>query len=173
MNPKALSLILALAMAVLAGCGPAVVLDLPSPDGKRIAEVHSHWSIDPPAQSLWLRLSREGESWKLANLEPDVDWCNEIVWSPDSSRVGFLIRGARLDVYDARKGDRLESITLVEPDGYPGSREARAVRFLEDGSGVRFRECVRGGNRCAKVKLWKTKRAEGPRNPPASSAWPA
>jgi hypothetical protein len=166
MNPKALSL-----MLVLAGCRPAVVLDLPSPDGKRIAEVYSRWSIDPPAQSLWLRSSGESEPKKLATLAQDVDWCNEIVWSPDSSRVGFLIRGARLDVYDAGKGRLLESITLVEPDGYPGSREARAVRFLKDGTGVQFRECVRGGNRCAKVKLWK--RAEGARNPPASSASPA
>ncbi len=170
MNPKALSLMLALAMAALAGCGPDVVLDLSSPDGQRIAEVHSRWSIDPPAQSLWLRPSREEKPRKLANLERDVDWCNEIIWSPDSSRVGFLIRGARLDVYDAGKGDMLESIIPVEPDGYPGSREARAVRFLEDGTGVQFRECMRGGNRCAKVKLWKTKRAEGPRSPSASAA---
>lgn len=171
MNPKALSLMLVLALAVLAGCG-AVPFDAPSPDGKRIAEVHSRFSIDPPAQSLWLRFSRESKPVKLATLTQDVDWCNEIVWSPDSSRVGFLIRGYRLDVYDARNGRPLEKIVLVEPDGYPGSREARLVRFLKDGSGVQFRECVRGGNRCAKVKLWKAARLKpaGEPSPPASAA---
>jgi hypothetical protein len=174
MKPKALSLMLALAMVVLAGCGDNVLFDLPSPDGRRIAEVHSHLSINPPAQSLWLRPSRESEPRILNHLEHDTDWCNEIIWSPDSSRVGFLIRGVRLDVYDAAKGDLLESMPLVEPDGYPGSREARSVRFLEDGSGVQFRECVRGGNRCAKVKLWKTARVKSAgeeRNRPASAAW--
>lgn len=161
MNLKALSLILILAVAVLAGCG-AIPLDAPSPDGKRIAEVHSRWSIDPPAQSLWLRLSRESKPVKLATLTQDVDWCTEIVWSPDSSRVGFLIRGVRLDVYDARNGRLLEKVRLVEPDGgYPGGHEARLVRFLEDGSGVQFRECERGGKRCAKVKLWKASRIVG------------
>ncbi|HEV2844412.1 MAG TPA: hypothetical protein VG477_06180 [Thermoanaerobaculia bacterium] len=174
MKPKALSLMLALAMVVLAGCGDNVLFDLPSPDGRRTAEVHSHLSINPPAQSLWLRLSRESEPRILNHLEHDTDWCNEIIWSPDSSRVGFLIRGVRLDVYDAAKGDLLESMPLIEPDGYPGTREARSVRFLEDGSGVQFRECVRGGNRCAKVKLWKAarvNRAGEERNRPASAAW--
>ena len=170
MKPKALSLLLALAMLVLAACGNNVLFDLPSPDGKRIAEVHSHLSLYPPAQSLWRRLSPESEPRKLAHLEHDVDWCNEIIWSPDSARVGFLIRGVRLDVYDASKGDMLESMILIEQDGYPGSREARLVRFLEDGSGVQFRECVRGGNRCAKVKLWKTARRAGEPSPPAAAA---
>jgi hypothetical protein len=173
MNPKALSLLLALAMVVLAGCGDNVLFDLPSPDGQRIAEVHSHLSIDPPAQSLWLRLSRESEPRILRRLERDLDWCNEIIWSPDSSRVGFLIRGVRLEVYDAAKGDMLEAMLLIEPDGYPGNREARLVRFLKDGSGVQFRECVRGGNRCAQVKLWKSprvKRTGGPSSP-ASAAY--
>lgn len=169
MNPKALSVMLALAMPVLAGCGN-VVLDAQSPDGTRRAEVYSRWSIDPPAQSLWLRLSREAEPVKLATLAQNLDWCNEIVWSADSSRVGFLIRGSRLDIYNARNGRLLEKITLVEPDGYPGSREARSVRFLKDGTGVQFRECVRGGNRCAKVKLWKTARRAGELGSPASAA---
>ena len=171
MKPKALSLMLVLAMVLLAGCG-ATPLDAPSPDGKRIAEVHSRWSINPPAQSLWLRFSRESKPVKLATLAQDVDWCNEIIWSPDSARVGFLIRGSRLDIYDAKNGRLLEKIALVEPDGYPGSREARSVSFLKDGTGVQFRECVRGGNRCAKVKLWKTagmKRAGEP-DSPASAA---
>jgi hypothetical protein len=171
MKSKALSLTLVLAAAVLAGCG-AVPLEAPSPDGKRIAEVHSRFSIDPPAQSLWLRFSRESKPVKLATLTQDVDWCNEIIWSPDSSRVGFLIRGSRLDIYNAKNGRLLEKIVLVEPGGYPGSREARSVRFLKDGAGVQFRECVRGGNRCAKVKLWKTAgmRPAGEPSPPASAA---
>lgn len=166
MNPKALSLLLVLALAVLTGCG-AKALDAPSPDGKRVAEVYSRWSIDPPAHSLWLRFSRESKPVKLANLAQDAEWCKEIIWSGDSSRVGFLIGGYRLDVYDARNGRLLEKIVMVKPGG---SGEARAVSFLKDGTGVQFRECLRGGNRCAKVTLWKTTRRAGEPGSPASAA---
>jgi hypothetical protein len=123
-----------------------VVRRVASPDGGRIAEVRSRWSIDPPAQSLWLRTGGQ-EPRRIASLGGDTDWCDQILWSPDGSRVGFLIRGVRLDVYDAASGARAASLPLIEPDGYPGSREARFVRFLDDGR-VQFQDCGRKDGRC-------------------------
>jgi hypothetical protein len=122
-----------------------VVRRVASPDRGRIAEVRSSWSLDPPAQSLWLWTGRQ-EPRQIASLGGDTDWCDQILWSPDGSRVGFLIRGIRLDVYDATSGARAASLPLIEPDGYPGSREARFVRLLDDR--VEFRNCGRKDGRC-------------------------
>ena len=122
-----------------------VVRRVASPDGRRIAEVRSGWSLDPPAQSLWLRTGGQ-EPRRIASLGGDTDWCDQILWTPDGSRVGFLIRGIRLDVYDAASGARAASLPLIQPDGYPGSREARFVRLL-DGA-VEFRDCGRKDGRC-------------------------
>jgi hypothetical protein len=61
-----------------------------SPDGRRVAEVGSSWTIDPPAQSIWLRPDRRGAARKLADLAGDVDWCDAILWSPDGERGGVF-----------------------------------------------------------------------------------
>ncbi|HEX9941823.1 MAG TPA: hypothetical protein VGG03_07390 [Thermoanaerobaculia bacterium] len=105
MRNRSLFPFLALTCAALgfAGC-QEVVLRVASPDGTRTAEVRSRWSIDPPAQSLWLQSSRADEPRRIATLGEDTDWCDQILWSRDGSRVAFLIRGVRLDFYDAASG---------------------------------------------------------------------
>jgi dipeptidyl aminopeptidase/acylaminoacyl peptidase len=132
-----------------------IVLRVLSPDGLRIAEVRSHWKVDPPAQSLWLAQSATRAPRRLATLGEDTDWCNQILWSPEGSRVAFLIRGVRLDVYDAATARLTARVPLVPVDGYPGSREARAVKLLARGAGVEFRECMRGKQECSRPKLVK------------------
>lgn len=84
----------------------------------------------------------------LADLPEDQDWCDEILWSPDGSKVGFLIRGVRLLVFDPRTGKRLKEMPLVPVDGYPGSREARGLFFSADGDRVVFSSCERASERC-------------------------
>lgn len=142
-----LKVVFPLALAAL-NCGyEPVHLRSPSPDGRTIAEVRSRFTLDPPAQSLWIKTPEEAPK-KLANLQEDSEWCEKIVWSPDSSKVAFLITGLRLDVYNLRNLSLVSSVPLVHVDGYPGSREARDVRFSRDGSFVEFRDCRRSQPDC-------------------------
>lgn len=134
-----------------AGCGGKVVSHAVSPDGRRVAEVRSHWSLDPPSQSLWLAPSPAERPRRIARLGGDTDWCDEIAWSPDGSRVAFLIRGAFLDVYNAADGRRLVRHNLVELDGYPGSREARHVKLLAGGV-FEFEDCRRESSDCRRKR---------------------
>ena len=136
-----------LALAAL-NCGyEPVRLRSSAPDGRTIAEVRSRFTLDPPAQSLWIKNPEEPPR-KLANLQGDYEWCKKIVWSPDSSKVAFLITGLRLDVYNIRNLRLISSVPLVHVDSYPGSREARDVRFSRDGSSVEFRDCRRSQPDC-------------------------
>jgi hypothetical protein len=130
------------------GCGHKnVVLRTPSPDGQQAAEVRSHWALDPPSQSLWIQ--NEGEApRKLAKLGEDSEWCEQILWRPDSSKVAFLINGVRLDVYDAKGANLIKQVSLVPPDRDPGSRQARDVRFSPAGDVVEFRDCSRSQPDC-------------------------
>lgn len=124
-----------------------VVCRMVSPDGSSEASVRAHPSLDPPAQSLWL--GRRGEPMKrLARLAEDQEWCDEIVWTEDGERVGFLISGARLDLYAAPEGRFLGSSHLLPAGVDPGTREARRLAFSSDGHSVSFANCVRGQARC-------------------------
>jgi hypothetical protein len=119
-----------------------------SPDGSRIAFVGAHPSLDPPSQSLWIGEGSYDDASRVARLAEDAEWCDEIFWSQDGERVGFLISGSRVDVYDAAERSLLARAQLVEPDGYPGSREARWLAFTPDARGLTFRECLRDRDVC-------------------------
>jgi hypothetical protein len=67
--------------------------------------------------------------------------------------VGFLIGGARLDLYAAPEGRFLGSTRLLPPGVDPGTREARRVVFSSDGQSVTFANCVRGQARCYEQTL--------------------
>lgn len=123
-----------------------------SPDGERVAFVRSSFAIDPPAQSLWIGDAEGGEAVRVARLAEDQEWCDEIFWSPDGQRVGFLITGLRVQVYDAESSRLIDEQILVEADGYPGSLEARLVSFTPDGKGLRFRECHRTLETCSEER---------------------
>ena len=129
-----------------------VVCRIASPDGSSEAIVRAHPSIDPPAQSLWLGCRGEPTK-RLARLAEDLEWCDEIAWSEDGGRVGFLIGGARLDLYAAPEGRFLGSTRLLPAGVDPGTREARRVVFSSDGQSVTFANCVRGQARCYEQTL--------------------
>ena len=124
-----------------------VMHEVGSPDGSWVARVRAHPALDPPAQSLWLG-PRGGSLSRLARLAEDQEWCDEVVWSDDGRRVGFLVSGARLDVYAVPGGRFLGSTTLLPATADPGLREARRVAFSPDGHSVRFTNCVRGRANC-------------------------
>lgn len=141
---------LPLALLFLTSC-ERVRLQVPSPDGQLMAEVRSHWTIDPPLQSLWLRHDGAAAE-RLAELAADSEWCDQVIWTQDTARVAFLINGVRLDVYDVEGMDLVRRVPLVAVDGYPGSKEVRALRFAPDGRAVQFRECRRSRPECEGVR---------------------
>lgn len=145
-----------LGLVVLAGCTlegrPRVDLETPSPDGTITAFVKNHYTIDGPDQSIWLRFG-DGSKKKLQRLAADQDWCSLIVWSGDSSRVGFLIQDAHLFAYDSGTGDLVADEWLVEQDGYPPTYRVRNLALSEEGRRVSFRRCRRRGGDCSDQTL--------------------
>ena len=142
-----------------------------SPDGKYTAYVRQHFNNDPPDDHLYLR-SAGGHSRRLMDLAPDSDWCTTIIWTRDSRRVGFLIRDQRLAIFDAASGTLAGTAVLVVPDGYPGSQEARAVAFSDDGTRITFERF----DRASTILRRRTDNIEAPLtsiNPPLVAARPA
>ena len=123
------------AVALSAGCRLARDL-LPrthttsvAPDGKTRAFVRQHLNPDPPDDHLYI--ARPGEPpQEVMALAPDADSSRAIAWSPDSRKVGFVINGHRLAVYDVRSFD-LEAMLILDA---VGEQEVRSVTL--DGSGA-------------------------------------
>lgn len=149
-------LLLMLISAFATGCDeeqlglPRMPLSVPSPDGRAVAFVRNHVTIDPPDQSVWLA-EGDGEPKRIRRLGGDSDWCNTIVWSADGSTVAFLIQDARLLTVDRRSGNVVSEKWLVEWQGeYPPAGWVTGLTLSEDGREAFFQSCqrrVRGGFR--------------------------
>ena len=121
---------------------PRVPLSVMSPDGAAEAFVRNHPNIDPPSQSVWLRVGSTTRL--LQNLGPDSDWCNTIVWSGDSSTVGYLVQDARLLTADRASGRIVSEKWLTDWRGeYPPYRVVLDLTLSADGREARFRDCAR------------------------------
>jgi hypothetical protein len=122
---------------------PRIALEVPSPDGRFIAYVRNHPSLDPFEQSLWVE-TKDGRSVQVALVPPDAWWCNQIAWSGDSRRVAFVVANAVVQVYEAPSGAKVFS-------GFVGRRSwdtppryvLRDVSLSKDGASIAFRECDR------------------------------
>jgi hypothetical protein len=73
--------------------------------------------------------------------------CDEIVWTPDGKRVGFLMDGVLLRIYDAKSLKLAGSLTLLTAEAAQ-SRLARGITFSESGRAVTFDDCPRGRSGC-------------------------
>ena len=142
---------MAVVLLALAACDakmlgiPPVAVSAKSPDGRYVAFVRNHPTIDPPEQSIWLGGTQ------IERLGGDVDWCRRIVWSDDSSRVAYLIQDARLVVVDARSAKPVASVWLVPHDAYPTSHAAECIKLTPEG--VQYDDCVRGTATCSRKTL--------------------
>ena len=118
-----------------------------SPDANHIAFVRNHADIDPPSQSIWV--GKQGSTTRLIKrLGSDSDWCNTIVWSPDSSTVAFLIQDAHLIAVDAASQEVIFDKWLTAWRGeYPPDQMAVDLTLDTRGVEVRFRVCDR--------KMWR------------------
>jgi hypothetical protein len=114
-----------------------------SPDGRFIASVRNHPNLDPPSQSIWLGPVK-GSATRLKTLGPDSDWCNVIVWSPDSSTVSYLVQDARLITVDAHSARIISEKWLTDWKGeYPPYRIVRNLTLATDGHEALFQDCQR------------------------------
>ena len=133
-------------LALACACSRPEDLAVASPDGRHTASVRNHWSIDPPAQSLWI------DDERIARLSEDQDWCRTIVWSRDGSTVAFLVQDANLIAADAVTRRNFFRQWLVDRDGYPTSQLASGLRLSDDGRTASFRVCPRRRGECSEPR---------------------
>jgi hypothetical protein len=127
--------------------GRRTVLTSPSPARDAVAFVYEGRCAAGFCQALYvgpnLRAARSIET-----LSGDAERADQIAWTPDGGRVGFLVNGYQLRIFDARTGANLGAVNLVEPDGSPSTRIARGVTFSGNGAAVTFDDCSRTHSGC-------------------------
>ncbi|MEO8076965.1 MAG: hypothetical protein ABI818_11575 [Acidobacteriota bacterium] len=137
-------------MAYVAGLRSGRIHELMSamPSGaQRIAFVREEPCGDKPCQTIWIGTTRE-DAVRVASLASGVERCDEIAWASDGYRVGFVINGYQLRIFDGVNRTAVRDVNLIEPDGAPTSHLVRGVTFSQNGAAVTFDECPRGRSGC-------------------------
>jgi hypothetical protein len=142
------------AMAAAVGFGAGwllgsrrIVTAARSPAGDAVAFVLEGRCAAGVCQTL--RIGPTGSSARVVEtLTGPDEQAAEIAWAPDGGRVGFLVNGYQLRVFDAHTGSNLGAMTIVAPDGAPPSRIARGVTFSSNGAAITFDDCPRDHSGC-------------------------
>jgi hypothetical protein len=117
-----------------------------SPDGSRVA-----MAFERPCGAIVCGELRAGpasdESAAAAFDSYRDSSCDEIVWTPDGTRVGFLMTGQQLVLYDARTLKHVGNVRLLTQEA-AATRLARGVTFSENGKAVTFDDCPRNRSGC-------------------------
>jgi hypothetical protein len=120
---------------------------VPSSSGDAVAFVLEGRCAAGRCQSLWI-----GPDTKRAKVVQTLsgpgEQAGEIAWTPDGARVGFIINGYQLRVFDARTGGSLGAVAIIDPDGFPSSRIARGVTFSNNGAAITYDDCPRAHSGC-------------------------
>ena len=142
--------IAAIAAAYLAGLRTGRIHELMSAapaEARGIAFVREEPCGDKPCQTIWMGKTRE-DAVRVASLAPGTERCEEIAWAKDGYRVGFVINGYQLRIFDGISRAPVRDVNLIEPDGNPTSHFARGVTWSQNGAAVTFDECPRGHSGC-------------------------
>jgi hypothetical protein len=137
-------------VAYLAGKRAGAVQELlaASPSGAgAIAIVRKQPCATGWCETLWLGSTR-ADAIKVAELSPAAEHCDEIAWAADGYRMGFLINGYQLRIFDGVSHTPINQVNLIDPDGTPTSRVVRGVTFSQNGAAVTFDDCPRGRSGC-------------------------
>jgi hypothetical protein len=121
------------------------LVESPAHDG--VAYVFEGRCAAGVCQSLWV-----GKNVKHARmveaLSGPAEQADEIAWTPDGSRVAFIVNGYQLRLFDAHTGANLGATAIIDPDGFPSSRIARGVTFSSNGAAITFDDCPRDHSGC-------------------------
>jgi hypothetical protein len=112
----------------------------------RIAIVRERPCGEGMCQSLWIGSTENVK--QVETLAAGVERCEEIAWAADGYRVGFVINGYQLRIFDGMTGQAVGQVNLIEPDKIPSSRIARGVTFSQNGAAVTFDDCPRRTSGC-------------------------
>lgn len=130
----------------LLGARRAVTV-VPSPSRDAVAFVLEGRCAAGRCQSLWVGPDTKRAT-RVQTLAGPSEEAGEIAWTPDGARVGFLVNGFQLRVFDARSGANLGAVAIIEPDGFPSSRIARGVTFSANGQAITYDDCPRDHSGC-------------------------
>ena len=123
------------------------VMSRSSPAGGAVAYVFEARCSQGLCQSLWIGTDVKHATMAEA-LSGPAEQAGEIAWTPDGSRVAFIVNGYQLRLFDAKTAANLGAVSLVEPDGHPPSRIVRGVTFSTNGAAVTFDDCPREHSGC-------------------------
>jgi hypothetical protein len=158
-SPRAL--IAALAVGVAIGAGLVVLVGprlaqpaerphrsarAASPDGARMATAFDRRCGEILCGVLRMGVPDRDETAKVFDTYRDSS-CDEIVWTPDGKRVGFLMTGQQLVIYDAGTLKHLGNVRLLTQEA-ASTRRARGVTFSENGRALTFDDCPRAHSGC-------------------------
>jgi hypothetical protein len=114
---------------------------------QRIAVVRKEPCDRGWCETLWIGETRD-KTVRVASLLPGSEHCEEIAWASDGYRVGFVINGYQLRIFDGPSGKAVRQVNLIDPDGTPSSHFVRGVTFSQNGAAVTFDDCPRGRSGC-------------------------
>lgn len=98
-------------------------------------------------QTLWI--GRDTKHAKVVEaLVGPSEQADEIAWTPDGTRVAFIVNGYQLRLFDGRTGAALGAVAIIDPDGFPSSRIARGVTFSTNGAAITYDDCPRSRSGC-------------------------
>ena len=138
-------------ITLLAGCrsgpNPYLLQSRTAPTANRTAAVKLTRCEAGWCESLWAGSTPDTMT-LVATLPPGAERCTEIAWSRDASRVGFVINGQQLRLYDASTNAPAGLIDLVARDADPSTRIARGLTFSDNGAAITFDDCPRDRSGC-------------------------
>ena len=140
----------AVAAAYFAGTRAGAVQDVLSAspaEARRVAFVRKQPCVGGWCETIWMGKTME-DAVQVASLSPGTEHCDEIAWARDGFRVGFVVNGYQLRIFDAGSRTQVGQVNLIEPDGIPSSRIVRGVTFSQNGAAVTFDDCPRGHSGC-------------------------
>ena len=69
-------------------------------------------------ETIWLGTTR-ADAVQVASLSAGSEHCDEIAWAADGFRVGFVVNGYQLRIFDGVGRKPINQVNLIEPDGTP------------------------------------------------------
>jgi hypothetical protein len=123
------------------------VLSASPAEARRLAFVRKQPCVGGWCETIWMGTTKE-DALQVASLSAGTEHCDEIAWARDGFRVGFVINGYQLRIFDPGSRTQVGQVNLIDPDGTPSSRIVRGVTFSQNGAAVTFDDCPRGRSGC-------------------------